>query len=277
MNMAMTSKVEPKKFRRMWIEKFDEHARRGGQHLPGDLWEGSHAYRELDETRNLWRVLPTAEYGDSIFNFLTDNLSREVHVYKLYKASVVADNQCFRDGLDALSAAETKLRNVRTQESRVKPNIDKKLGQCASAIGKTRQSLERWRDSYWQDVLLAEPEERMKWSVYIDHEKQVHSIPPKELVEWERIFDNAKYPRNLVKQIDLDRRFQLRVGVILRSHLRQDFGVSLKTISRLTVLTYICGMLRIEGPNRLFLRADVRSGEISVGGVDQKLRTAGMK
>jgi len=279
MNTAITSKVETDKFRKIWIEKFGEQARLHGQCLPHDHWEGARAYRELYDSRNLWRVLPTDEYGDGPFKVLTDKLSWEVHVYRLYEASVVADNQNFGNAIDALSAAETQIRKVRTQESRAKPEVDKTLSRCALAIEKARSSLEKRWDSYWQDVLFTPPKERMNWTVYLDNDKQLQSFPPEEIAKYEEIFQNAKYPRNLVRQIDLDKRFQLRVAVILRSHLRQDFGVSLRTISRLTVLTYICGRLRVEGPDRLFLflKPNVKSGEISVGGVDQKLRTAGMK
>lgn len=224
-------------------------------------------------------MLPNSDPGGWPFSFLTDKLSREVRVYHLYEASVVPDNQNFGDAIDALSAAETKIREVRTQASRVKQEVDKTLSQRASAIEMVRSSLEKRWDSYWQDVLFAPPEERMNWPVYVDDEKRAQSIPPEERNELEKIFENAKYPRKLVRQLDLDKRFQVRVAVILRSYLPKDARVSLRTISRLTVLTYICGRLRVEGPNRLFqaLKPNVRSGGITVGGVDQKLRTAGLE
>jgi hypothetical protein len=279
MTTAMTSKGETGKFRKIWIEKFDEQARLQGRRLPRDFWEGYYAYRELDDTRNLWRVLPSDAYGDGLLNVLLEKLLWEVHVYKLYEESVVADNQNFGDAIAALAAAETKLKNVRTQKSPVKPEVDWTLSQCTSAIEKTRRSLEKRWDSYWQDVLFAPPRERKNWTVYVDDKKQLHWFPPDELTKAEKIFENAKYPRDLVRQLDLDRRFQLRVAVILRLHLRQDFGVSLKTISRLIVLTYICGRLRVEGPNRLFVlsKPNAKSGDITVGRVYQKLHTAGMK
>jgi hypothetical protein len=277
MSTAMTSAVDGDEFRRIWIEKFDEQARQSGKPLEGNAWEGFDAYRELEATDPVWLARPSIYTYSWAFILLTDKLSREVHLYKPYATSVVADNQCFSDGIKALTAAETKLGNVRTQESTVKPEVDKTLSQCVLAVEKARRSLEKRRDSYWQDVLLAAPEERMRWSVYFDDQKQVHSIPPEELAKWERIFDGARYPGKLVKQKDLDRRFQVRVALILRFYLPLASGISLKTISRLTVLTYICGKLRIEGPDRVFLLPDVRTGGITVGSVDQKLRAAGIR
>jgi hypothetical protein len=277
MKTAVTSKVETDKFRKMWIEKFDEQARLHGRHVPRDHWEGSYAYRELKDANSLWTVLPDPSTDDVFFNFLTAKLSREVWVYKLFSESVVTVNQCFGDGIDALSAAETKLTNVRPEESRVKEEVDDTLSRCKSVLEKARRSLEKRRDSYWQDDLFAPLEERMNWPVYVDDEKQVRSIPPEERTKAEEMFENARYPKKLVKQKDLDRRFQLRVALILRSYLPQDLGISLRTISRLTVLTYICGELRTEGPDGLSLKPNVKGGEIGVGGVDQKLRDAGIR
>jgi hypothetical protein len=277
MARAMTSKVEAEKFRKMWIEKFAEQARQVGKPPQGNAWEGFDAYRELNATDPVWMMRPSYYTFSWPFFLLTERLFREVHFYKLYATSVVTDNQCFRDGLDALSAVETKLKKVRTQKSRVKREVDKTLRQCASAIEKTRRSLEERRDSYWQDVLFAEAKERRKWSVYFKNKKQVQSIPPEELTQWERILDKTKYPRNLIRQIDLDTRFQVRVAKILRRYLPKRAGISLRTISRLAVLTYICGKLRAEGPDRLFSKPNVKGGGITVGGVYQKLPTAGIK
>jgi hypothetical protein len=290
MATATTSAVQTDEFRKIWIKKFEEQATLQGGPPQGNAWEGFDAYRELHAADHLWLVMPHPDLIFS-FNFLTDKLAREVQIYKIYETSVVADNQSFRDAIDALSAAEATLKNamapktkvnatkpkVDATKSKVRVEVDKRVTQCASAVEKCRQSLELWRDSYWQDALFAPPEERMRWSVYFDDEKKVHSIPPEELVELEKIFNNAKYPRDLVRQIDLDTRFQVRVAVILRHYLLKDFGITLKTISRLTVLTYICGKLREEGPDHLYLNPKSRRGRITVGGVDQKIRAAGVK
>jgi len=117
------------------------------------------------------------------------------------------------------------------------------------------------RDAYSEDFLSADPTKRM-WPVYIDEENQVYPFP--------------RYPTKLVKRIDLDTLFQLRVGAILRMWLPRGYGVSLRTISRLTVLTYICGELGKEHDDKLLVPAGKREREITVGLVDQKLRAAGL-
>jgi hypothetical protein len=283
MATATTSAVRTDEFRKIWIKKFKEQATLQGGPPGANAWEGFDAYRELHASDHLWLVMPHPDL-ESSFNFLTAKLAREAHIYEIYKTSVVADNQSFRDAIDALSAAEATLKNamapktkVDVTKSKVRTEVDKRVSQCASAVEKCRQSLELWRNSYWQDALFAPPEERMRWSVYFDDEKNVHSIPPQELVELEKIFNNANYPRDLVKQIDLDTRFQVRVAALLRHYLLKDFRITLRTISRLTVLTYICGKLRIEGPDYLYLDPKSRSGRITVGGVDQKIRAAGVE
>jgi hypothetical protein len=157
---------------------------------------------------------------------------------------------------EVLNEAMARTPTFDAEKSKVKTELDKRMRECASAIEESRRSLELWRDSYWKDVFFALPEERMKWSVYFDDKNQLQTIAPDELAEWEKIFNNAIYPKNLVKQIDLDTRFQLRVAVILRHYLRKDFDISLRTISRLTVLTYICGGLCVEDEENIILDVD---------------------
>jgi hypothetical protein len=283
MSTAMTSALQIEEFRRIWIEKFTEQASLQGGPPQGDAWEGFDAYRELNAKNNLWLVMPSADPGDSFFSLLTEKLAREVHIYKTYKTSVVADNQSFRDAIDTLSSAEEVLNEAMARKptfdaakSKVKTELDKRMRECASAIQENRRSLELWRDSYWKDVLFAPPEERMKWSLYFDDKNQLQTIAPDELVEWEKIFDNAIYPKDLVKQIDLDTRFQLRVAVILRHYLHK-VDISLRTISRLAVLTYICGGLCVEDAENIILDLDGKKRTLAVGGIDQKLRAAGMR
>jgi hypothetical protein len=65
--------------------------------------------------------------------------------------------------------------------------------------------------------------------------------------------------------------------VILRHYLRKDFDISLRTISRLTVLTYICGGLCVEDEENIILDVDGKERTLTVGGIDEKLRPAGMR
>jgi hypothetical protein len=195
-----------------------------------------------------------------------------VRARKLLAEEIVPTNQCFRNALNVLSAAEGKLKRATIKESAVKPELDKQLERCASMLEKSRIALEQRRKSYWENSLFAEPAEKMTWMIELDDKNRVHSIPPKELAEHERIFEKAKYLRQLVKRIDLDARFQVRVAVILRSYLSRDY-ISLITISRLTLLTYICGNLGKMHDGKLI----VDGREITVLAVDQKIRDAHLK
>jgi hypothetical protein len=275
--------AETAEFRRRWTAKFEEQAKLQKGLNRQNAWEGFDAYRELNDTHSLCLVLPSGKNGDSVFSSLTDRLSKEVEIYNLYKTCVVAVNQCFKIAIGALSAAEAKLKKAKTPESEVKSQVDEQLRLCLSTVEETRRSLEGRRDGYWEFALAVEIQEKVRaWGGWnpTPSQEELDSMTPeqrKEHVEWKTIFDTAEYPRDLVRQIDLDTRFQLRVALILRFYLQKDSGISLKTNSRLTVLTYICGKLRKEGPDRLFLKPNLRSGGVSVGGVDQKLRAAGLK
>jgi hypothetical protein len=136
-----------------------------------------------------------------------------VRARKLLAEEIVPTNQCFRNALNVLSAAEGKLKRATIKESAVKPELDKQLERCASMLEKSRIALEQRRKSYWENSLFAEPAEKMTWMIELDDKNRVHSIPPKELAEHERIFEKAEYLRQLVKRIDLDARFQVRVAV----------------------------------------------------------------
>lgn len=231
--------AEAVEFQKRWVAKFKEQADVQKGPEQHNAWEGSSAYRELNETDNLWRLIPTAEHGAILPTGITDRLSREVQIYNVYKTSVVAVNKGFKIAIGALSSAESRLKKAKTPESKVKTEVDERIRQCISAVEETRRSLEWRRDIYWKDVLVADPQERMKGWVSSESQDDLDSIIPEERAEWEKIFEKGKYPPTLVKQTALDTRFQLRVGVILRFYLMTDFEVSLRTISRLVILTYI--------------------------------------
>jgi hypothetical protein len=275
---ATTSDLEVGEFRRNWISKFEEQAGfyRTGQRQTSS-WEGFLAYRELKEKDNLWLVLPNHETDVWPFDNLTKQLCREIRSYKLVR-NIPAINRRFKKALEAFSAAESELRNANAQEN---PEIDSavndKLDEYVAILEKARSTLKQRRESFWQDFLLAEPEEKAKWSVWMDDAKQVHLIPPANLAAWEEIYAKARYPRRLTKRIDLDSRFQIRVAVTLRHYLLPDFQISRRTISRLTVLTYVCGNLvdDLVEDEKSIVKGGKRN--ITVGLIEQKLQGAGLK
>jgi hypothetical protein len=72
--------------------------------------------------------------------------------------------------------------------------------------------------------------------------------------------------------------FRFQVAALLRTALRESFGVKLRTISRLVVLFHICvGVAEYDRSDaqrpRLINASSKRP--LTVGGVDQKLREAG--
>jgi hypothetical protein len=85
------------------------------------------------------------------------------------------------------------------------------------------------------------------------------------------------YREDLEKLPDLDARFQTRLGAILRHSLHR---VSLKTISRLVVLCYICGELAEGHEDHLVIKQlDNKSkrNELTIDAVYQKLRDAELR
>jgi len=109
------------------------------------------------------------------------------------------------------------------------------------------QLLELQLNSFFEDLLLASQEERKTWKP--SNRYRASRKPPKELAEWQRHFDNFRYPEKLTRRIDLDFRIQVRMALILILYLDlKNTGISLMTIARLVVLIYICADLtKVEG------------------------------
>lgn len=279
-------------FRSRWIGEFELYQRLycSGQKSRINCWEGFEAVRELSETGNLWIVLPDEVREDETqdtmpgktlrdteaepFRQLTAKLFNEVLLYHCFHRDIGPANTYFKEAVAALTAARNKLAKLQSAGASHANDVAFRLKRPISAIDDSLAELEKFRASYWQNRLLAIPEERSRWSVYLDQEKRVHSIPPEDLQRSEALFQKAAYPRELVKRIDLDRRFQIRVGLILRTYLLREI-VSLRTINRLILLTYKAGDLGEEADERLLVEG--RTKPITVSNVDLKIRAAGLK
>jgi len=284
---ATSLRTEQGRFRDKWITAITYQRRlaKSGGPTTVSSWEGFETVGELRKTDNLRLVLPIR--GSGPFHRLIERLAKEVYFYKRFQDEIVPRNRAFELTIETVAAANSRLKKAQVADSPVKAEISHSLDRCAMVLDQTVTVLKERQKSYWETSLLALPEEREKWAVYLDDQKQVHSIPPRELAQFERIFDGARYPRRLVKRIDLDKRFQIRVALILRSYVPLRFdsiptygilklpGVSLRTISRLTVLAYKCGELGEEKEDHLVVKG--RKAPITVAGVYQKLRSAGLK
>jgi hypothetical protein len=286
-------KNETDNFRRIWISQIRKNLRanKSGQLPELSVWDGHIACREIKKAKDLWVVLPTRGMREYPFPFLLAKLSREVYLYKWYATKILPSNRGFKKAIDTLAEVAAILRGTESTESVAVAGVSDPLSRFSSNIRKTLRRLEKERDLYWERALIATPAERMTWSVHFKKFGRVVSIPPRDLVESEHAFKQADYPRNLLKRIDLDTRFQVRVATILRHYLPQQIfvpksqrpilrksslpTVSLKTIARLIVLTYVAGNLGREDEENLILEG--RKRPINVRNVDEIIRKAGIK
>jgi hypothetical protein len=281
MHQVTTSGTDLEVFRKRWIDEFEVQAR-SPRNRPHRFWEGPKAFAELNRTNNLGRVLPNIA-SDHLFSHLTFALMREVRGYKRCVQAIDANHQCFGGALEALIRAEAVLRKAHVEEAEVKREIEEVLARTASMVEEQRRALERRRDSYWDDVMLASLDEWSNWppdfnkGEWISYgRKRIPTMPPEEFAAWSERFNKFKYPRKLTRRIDLDSRFQVRFAVVLRHYLQLKIThVSLTTIARLVVLTYICGGLAGEQGGKLTIAGTGK--RLTVGAVDQKLREAGLK
>lgn len=282
---------ETARFRKIWISLIAINLNVPPKLRPPSAWEGGEACQEISKTDYLWAILPTLEFGDSLFGPLMDKLSREAYLYKQFQEKIVPTNQGFALAIKTLSVALSKLKKLEAREPVVVAGLAYELKRYSTVTEETLDRTKKKRESLRNDGLLASPDERKTWSIIFGDDHVVHPIPPVDLIESERKFQDAKYPRNLLKRIELDRRFQIRVATILRSVLPRDIAVpdthkpalgrdfldhvSLRTIARLTVLTYLAGNLGQDANDRIILKG--RKMPVTVTTVDGKLRAAGMK
>jgi hypothetical protein len=274
------------KFEDRWKDEFAKqaHAFRK-QSTWQDAWQGIIAYRELHRRGQLYRVdASVASHSQALE--LIQTLWTQVSAYKRLKEQIsgaeTKAGECFEDVLDALSGAEKRLRKVRFGDAGVGPYLSSQLNRSVQILGKKAEELRKVYSGYWLDEWSGSKDERMKWPVYFDADNLVHSIPPDEITGWEERFGKVGNFSNLNKRIDLDRQFRLRIAVILRHFLPCSSGVTLQTVSRLVVLTYICGELSYKDHNGDLRVVGVRKSQnrvraLSPGAVAQTLQAAKIK
>jgi hypothetical protein len=272
MNVATVTALSEKEFRDRWIEEFKRQSRFAKKHPPQSVWEGHKAYREFERNGLLEDVMPPS--SDYLFSALISRLFTEVALYRAYEKTVVASNRSYRDAIDALRQAEARLRKAQIEDSNVGKALRQRLHQLTTKLEETRVLLERQKKEHWREAFLALPSEQASWSIYMNSPTDIQRTIPDAIVEWAKVFERFKYSRDLVKRIDLDRNFQIRTAVILRIHFFQTLGISLRTISRLVVLTYVCGGIGHFGGG---LTVAGRKRQITVSGVEPKLRAAGLR
>jgi hypothetical protein len=270
-------KREAESFRTHWISEINKQLEAYRSSAPPQIsaWEGYEACREIIQADDLWCVFPDPEMEEFPLPFLMQKLSREVYFYKSFVERITPTNLAYKDAIDALSAAISKLRKAAAQRSVKEGRLQGDLNLCCSKLEKTLTRLTTQRESYWQNALIGTDEEKKNWDLHWHKDNVGTRVPPAELLKAEERFNQAQYPKQLLKRIDLDRRFQVRVATILRSYLFREDRISLRTIARLTVLTYISGDLGRQEEDSVIL--EKRKRPITVSSVDQIIRTAGLK
>jgi len=261
----MTNPLKADRFRDNWLAALHQQfTARGGARREFDFWEGATACKELRKRG----------YGELFVADLYVRLLREVSTYRSFAGKVVAHNRDFKETIEFLTNAERRFLRERTVMAL--PYLKWKLTRLAGFLAEARTALEKERESYWKKMLFARPDERSKWCIKLGTDPP-ESIPPETLVEAEKVFRGLTYREGLEKLSDLDARFEIRLGAILRDSLPK---VSLLTISRLVVLCYICADLAEERGGRLAVKQlgeESKRNRLTVDAVYQKLRHADLK
>jgi hypothetical protein len=269
-------------FRKRWTDEMREaqaEVKFGKPHA--GPWEPFTAYEELEKRGYLGVVMPSAasySQGEA-FNFLMKSISAEVHLYKLYKNTVIATNQDMKKGIATLSSFLTRSTGFRT------PYVASIMEQCRVVTEKAKSDLETRSKSYWETVLSGIPQNHVNWKVeFVEsaHEQQLEFVQYR--AELERIFEKYEYDRKMTHELDLDSRFRVRVACLLRDCLPPEDGphgvlqrgVTFETICRLVVLSYIAGGIGTEGGD-MNLKVDQGKTSITVGSVRQVLQRASVR
>jgi hypothetical protein len=237
-----------------------------------DVWDGFRAVQELKKTGWLAFVQPDDDLMELGSIMMFRYLVREVEIYQEISEAGVKRHQEFDAVVLALHRAEKRFLMERkmTNHEDLK-GIFSKLSQI---VLEERVLLKKSTQSYWDEAFLATRATRDGW--YIDPEEDRPTpLPPEELLEAEKIFQDLKYPRKLMRRYDLDKRFQLRSAAILRRYL---VDVSLEAVSSLVALCYLCGDLVTVVGAKVYMDAANRNMDLSekriltVDAVYQKLK-----
>jgi len=181
-------------------------------------------------------------------------------------------NQEFKETIQFLKTVE---RRFLERAKRVRlPRLRNGLMSLARALHEKQKEMEEDSGHFWRDVLFASEEERKNWHVDME---TLRPVPPLTKNEDESIFAALRSAKNLQRRSDLDTRFQLRVGTLLRKSFPR---ATLRTIARLVVLCYICGDFVEVRNNKLCIRqlgAESKRNELTPDAVYQKLRDSRLR
>lgn len=232
-----------------WLEYFEDVVKKPAP-TKHDLWEGVTTRQQLEASPCWITVLPSLEPADHPFTTLLEQLWLEVETYKRLHNNVVSQNVNF---LDVKGLFESAVQNCRKVEGRTHiSSLKQVLRQYRSRLDRDLQRLFKIAEAHWKKSLQRyESELGHKHFVFVDPETQVvEDVNPEPIPAsvklLEEIQKNSKDETKLLKNMDLDGRFQRRLGRLLRHWLPKDAGIDLRTISCLIALIYLCADLAEE-------------------------------
>jgi len=271
----MTNALSFRAFNRRWLAEFEKHAAtyKSGRRVH-DHWQGSFAYAEFHSKGLLGNVIFDPQLSNDPVTPLQQHIFREVETYGRLTSRVVRHNYDFKQAIDCLKSAERRF--LKEKNLIDVPRLKYAFEEIATFLAAKRIAIQKDRETYWKDILLVSPDDRRKWSIDMDTLEQ---IEPGHVRRFERIFRRNGYTENdLVKSSDLDRRFQVRLGTVLRAFFN---GVSLSTIARLVVLCYICAEF-VEQQERCIVIGQLKDksskrNQLTVDATYQKLRGANLR
>lgn len=243
--------VTKEQFLQRWIAEL------GNSNVPNwTAWDATAAIKELSKDPIRFYLVKDP--------LCADDLVREADVYECHRQHVSDLNQMFDDVEDLL---KTIKRRVAKQESGLYKRIavptaegvSHLLSDLLTYIADKQKALLEMKATAWEDALKTYP---LRTEDY-DHVRFGLGDPEPYFKQYadphlQRLIDRSQslpHLSRLLRAIDLDRRFQIRVAAILAREFRH---LSKMTIARLVVLTYICadlvdtmnGAIRIRGHNR---------------------------
>ena len=228
-------------FYKKWVEEFK--AQKNAPPVPDNFWEGEIAFKELTKPID-WLIIlvPDTDSADHPFTSLFELLWREIETYRRLAGRVVLRNQDYDKVAQVLRDAEQQVKAV---ESRLNvTGLAKVMWPVHREITKVLDQVEKLRQSSWQDVIkeykiVDRAGER--W-VAPDSSDSLLPSPPIDVELREKLFKSLPTLRPMVQDRELDSLFQYRLAWIFKHYLP---GVSLRTITRLIVLAYICADLAL--------------------------------
>lgn len=284
----MTTCPNFRSFYQRWVSEFGKYKKPTSQN-PDSFWEGATACKELmDGTDWLLVLVPTTDTAEHPFTSLFELLWREIESYRRIAGRIVDRNKEFRSAEAMLEIVQKQLQSIGRNPHM--PDLRRLLLSLSREVSKTSEKVEKLQQTAIKDSLkqykIIDPGGTENW-VPPDKTDPLIPYPPPDIELREKALGNIVSPEGLKTNREYDSVFQIRLGHLFRLSLPLG-SVSLSTIARLVVLSYICADLtkeqvwRIKRPNlppsnEPALVIQGAKCVLMVDGVYQKLRRSGLR